>query len=327
MIDFFTVLQQDNYMPESTADVLPTTVLLKNLSPQVEQTITAMESNTSTIRDRRKYEEKFGSEIKKRFNDVDENVTESVLDLLFGGDRIDDEALKGGTESEDQKQLSARIQHNQVSNILDSALESADPAYAETIYRVVSYFEKIAQSSDGDLDGLRGFWNGVKSEHAVASALLSGGYKVFLPNHMQDQYEVDDEDNEVLQWDVRNGVDLVAVKGDTVYLIDAKGRMRTDDRDERHTVEVQSRDLGKLPDNLSRFIRQFGEGNISRKKIIIPTSSLYLSGLLTPKGALRYSDPSVDTSSPAGLEKIALDNFARLPGYMENELLHDLELD
>lgn len=229
-------------------------------------------------------------EVKREFQDkVPESQIEMLGDFYFAPFRSE----HGEVIDEDQKELNARIQHTLTHNILYAASSDVDPNYAANVYDTIGFYEKLAQSSLGKHEHIKQFWNGVKSEVAVVHMLRDLGYRVFLPDYSQDPWEVGEEENEVLQWDVRNGVDFIAEDEGRVLLIDSKGtkfikRNNYSEIIERSLVEIipgaeyytRNRDnLNLLPPVLRSAVSPLNPSDVRRMTIIVPTSGKYLNTL------------------------------------------------
>lgn len=231
-------------------------------------------------------------DLRKKYSEIPDATAEALGDQLFGPFRLERSAF-GSTEREDLKEISARIQHNLVHGIMYAGSREADPVYTDVIYKTMCVYDKLANSLTGESTGLKGFWSGVKSELALVRALYRRGYKVRLPDYTQDPYEVSDEENEVLNWDVRHGIDMVVVSpGEFVLLLDAKGRTRDKNGDIMVAADVQALNMrNDTPDDiLMQYQDLFNRGLGKRMRVIIPSGSHFLSGL-------EYEDRATDARS------------------------------
>jgi len=225
----------------------------------------------------------FVVEMKKRPG-INEALVEGVGDLLFGPFRLD-RNLTPEVIREDQKENNARIQHNFSHAILYAGRKEADPQYTSTIYSVIGTIDKLANSSVKGSSELQIFWNGLKAEVAIIRALIRNGYKVELPDYNQDPFEITRRDNEVLQWDVLNGVDFIAYKeGERLLLIDAKGRSKNEYGEVRAIAEVMQAPLidAYIPTSIKESHGEyFDKGLVRRLRITVPTDRKFLS-VFTP---------------------------------------------
>ncbi len=181
------------------------------------------------------------AEIATEFPDYPDDRFDRMCDLAFGFLQLKPETLLRGQREPDiyEKELSARIQHTYVHHILTaSTLEGKTPeeqAYIQTVYTLVRNMEtlsalNITYKGKPATSNFAALWGGVKAELALVRTLLQAPadkegrhWRVFLPNFEQDI--ADDADMEVLQLDVRNAIDVIAVSPDgDIMLIDAKGR-------------------------------------------------------------------------------------------------------
>lgn len=157
-----------------------------------------------------------------------ETEVETVCDIVFGPLRLERSTLlEQGQPSETEKEASARIQHSITHAAYFAGLPEADLDFAKSVYESIKLGKKLAflPGQFNLVTQLPSRWSGIQNEIAVVKALKRGGYEVFLPDYNQDTYALQSQDdNEVLQLDVRSGIDMVAVKDGTTFLIDSKGR-------------------------------------------------------------------------------------------------------
>lgn len=218
--------------------------------------------------------------LKTKYPNVEESQIESVANLLFGPFRVDRRAMVDNVASTEARVERAKIQHNLVHGIFYAGSKDAGPAYSDSMYSIVSVMEKLADSTPGELNGLRAYWSGVRNELAIVKALIKDGYSVELPNYNQGD-NTQAEQNEVLNWDVKNGIDIVASKpGEELLLIDAKGRNKYKTGYIRTLVHVNESSLGNVPNDIGeRYKKLFEEGRVKRLEVIIPADKQFLSGL------------------------------------------------
>ncbi|MDO8551745.1 MAG: hypothetical protein Q7S03_03660 [bacterium] len=165
-------------------------------------------------------------ELEGKLPDYPVEKIEAMLDLYFGFARLQPGTLleRDAHLTESEKRVSALIQHGLVHQIIYASSESADPAYVEAVYYLFRSSVRLVEKMDKvQATNLNLCWGGVKNEVALARALLDNGYRVFVPDYLQG--DVPDDEDEILQFDIRRGVDVMAVnKFGTVFLLDAKGR-------------------------------------------------------------------------------------------------------
>lgn len=230
--------------------------------------------------------------LKRKFPDLPEAHVEAVGDLFFGPLRLTKEELGRIKEDQYVKETSARIQHNLVHSVLYAQNPNASPEFVNVVYTSVAIQESLARARAAKQGEVRSFWNGVKAEIGIARAFLARDYRVFLPDYTQDPLDVEDEENEVLQWDVRCGVDFVAIKDGEFFLIDAKGRYGEHtyngygNREKMRDVSVEAaRPISRFPKAMAEFVEPFHQGRVHNLTVFVPTALEYLqrleSGLVT----------------------------------------------
>lgn len=220
-----------------------------------------------------------------------------IWETLFCPLPLPENMLRFGAETEQQKEMSARIQQNQVHVLHHATTEQTSDRYLLHEYDYARKLQLLCETDFGKSYNLLRFWNGVKSQLAVIHALLdSDQYRVFIPDYAQDRAKTPERDNEVLQWDVRSGVDLIALSkdGTTALLIDAKGRKNNQEVpgdyestfEERQDVSIDHRVLTESEiEKLNPCIRKSIPGsasNIARVRIVIPTAAGYLGSFGLP---------------------------------------------
>lgn len=229
----------------------------------------------------------FVAELKTKYHNLPEYQLELIGDLYGGPFRLEHPpGVDLNRDQDEEKEISARIQHNQAHAMFYAAFGPSDEGYQREVRNRVELFNKISSSDPGRDVGVPSFWNGVRAEATILSELHNRGYRVFLPNYSEDPYEIPWENNEVLQWDIKSGVDMVGEKNGKVYLIDAKGERYLRDKElgrgERiggsvYVSESYKTDSGprmnRLPPSLRHFIAALAPDDIRRATIIIPTSN------------------------------------------------------
>lgn len=318
-LDFIDTISHTKYMPEDILHEPPTHAIW--LDPARINTLKEIEKPQDIHWDKMQDQiGKFVAELKRKYSDLPEYQLELIGDLYGGGYRLERYAEFQDGQDE-QKETAARIQHNQAHAILYSAHGASSHEYQKEIHKRVELFDSISKSETGKAELFDAFWNGVRSEAATLSVLDSLGYRVFLPDYTQDPYEVAWENNEVLQWDVKSGVDMVALRKDNIaFLIDSKGNRVVKDDDgrvmQRATAEVIvgasfKKDGGlqmhRLPPILRNFVSSLKPTDIRRVKIILPTDSSNF----------------VDNPTSNG-DKEFLQNFIKPKGYIRDEIAEKL---
>ncbi len=143
--------------------------------------------------------------------------------LFFKLLEIDEAALKEQRKfTSAEREDSARSQHA-FSHMWYLALQKgASPAYVKSVYNLLQATDEFASAeSNRDyrqiLDGI----GGIRHEVAVIQTLKEAGCKVLLPTYSRPK---DKLPNEVYDWDIRSGVDLIVITPDgRIILIDVKG--------------------------------------------------------------------------------------------------------
>lgn len=132
----------------------------------------------------------------------------------------------GVAESTDQKRFSACVAHNLVHNAFyASAMPSVDDRFVAGVAQTLETTERLIQLTSRLPQ--RTFWSGIKAELAVVKALKRQGFQVYLPDYSSSS-NGGGESDEVTQLDIKNGVDLIAVKNGSAYLIDVKSLSNVD---------------------------------------------------------------------------------------------------
>lgn len=210
-------------------------------------------------------------DLKNQNPNTPEAEIEAVCDLLFGPFRLSQAVLVNGASNEYEKEISARIQQNMVHGIIFASSREARPEFTEAVYHSVNTIDSLANTEKGHRRGLKAFWNGVKTELAITKALLARGYSLRLPDYGQDNAEIPAFQNEVLEWDVRGGVDLIAAKDGYVFFINAKGRRSINSL--IYGTYVEENLLEGIPSSLKYLYRnQLNTGNVKRLTVLVDTS-------------------------------------------------------
>lgn len=285
---------------------------------------------------RRKFREKYPS--------LPQDQERYILDVLFGPFNLDEVRFPAqesgdGLASKEQKTHSAKIQHMMTHMVLFGGGANSGEEVRTKVIRQLAQYEAISNSRFGKEVSLGRFLGGVRAEIGVAKALLAGQYEVILPNYQPNSDEKSYEDSQVCKWDVEQGVDLVAVKGADIFLIDAKGTRYFENPATRKAyvgkdgapiirdkVELSEKqyyewDTARLvqTDGLDEIFAQHPQGKVHRMTIRIPTAPEYLSPLsispqrssqLTLRGYSRLSNDLI-TDIIMGLDKSRLSGLGK----------------
>lgn len=215
--------------------------------------------------------------VKKENPEIPEAEVEMVADLLFGPFRMGQREVQG-TKDVEEKRLLASIQHNIVHAVLDAARDGSSDEFTKTTYNTLSFINRLAQTDAGKDSGVYGFYAGIRGELAVVRTLLESGYHVNLPDYSQDTLEISADKDEVMQWDVVSGIDLIATRSATagkVLLVNAESQYKSlGNTVPRLLPEViVESDLGRIPQDVRDACRESLEENRVRKvKIIVPSA-------------------------------------------------------
>ncbi|MDP3888434.1 MAG: hypothetical protein Q8Q24_00165 [bacterium] len=209
------------------------------ISPLLFETITRQSWEISTLKNSSviKYLEnmpqksfELKKQIEHQYPDYPTERTEVMLDLIYGFTRLKPNTLEAQRIYDDyEKEVSARIQHNLVHQIYCASQPGADERYVRAIWNITHNISRLAEKMEQvKVSNFSKLWCGVKNELAIIRALKSAHYRVFLPDYAQDVIE--DKDDEVLQLDIRNGIDMIVVSPDGryIFLVDAKGKAGVD---------------------------------------------------------------------------------------------------
>jgi hypothetical protein len=202
-----------------------------------------------------------------------------VGDLMFGPFRLDQETLRS-TRDPFSKEASAKIQHNLAHNVLYASNGDASQQYRDGMYDILAIQQNIAGSDYGKALLLNKFWSGVRSEVGIIKSLRETGYTVWIPDYAEDP-ESDENNDEVMEWDVKKGIDFVAQIGKKVFLADGKGRMMLKDHNVQNNEvrpepgeyykHQKSDALGELPPTLQNLIRSINPETVQKVTIVVPS--------------------------------------------------------
>lgn len=236
-----------------------------------------------------------------------------IFDLLGGASRLPQEILRPDKLITEQnremldraKLTSATIQHNFVDSLSfvadgppPATHKSPEAVFGERMYNLVYRHQSINNllaKQDNLL--LPQFWNGFQNQFALVGILKGAGFKVILPDY-RPSVAGQNKVNEVLEWDVKNGVDLIVEKGGKAVLVDSKGSMKLQGPEfVKESYDLRNPRYAALADKL-RADRVVGQ-LMPKLTIKVPTSHL------TPLPSLLGHRPTV--------YREAIRSYARLP--------------
>ena len=279
--------------------LIPTPSVLTPLNTNHEQAIVALAETPSgrpqeVFRSIKKevdnYSVKIFRELRKQ--GVDDPDIHAFLDAVFGYLRLNEKILfQRETEklTASEKVDSARVSQAMAHYLLYAQSPQASADIAKVMYETALLYEKISRSRFGRMSRIGSLWSGVKSQVGVMNMFINNGFEVHVPNYIVTDDVLNDSEssaNEVLHWDVRAGVDLIATNRDEgrphIFLIDAKGRSTMNNDDEptrRFIATVENRRFrkgGELNKSLRNFFLREGlvldrEDRIPSAQIIVPT--------------------------------------------------------
>ncbi len=266
--------------------------------------------------------------LKQKFlNDIDpndealltkvENEVETVCDILWGPLRLDSSLLREEKEfSEHAKETSARIQHAITHAAYYGGTIQADPEYSASIYRSLQLGRKLAYLPQMPHNTqLITRWHGIQNELAVVKTLKRGGYQVFLPDYGQDTFSLpDNTKNEVLQLDVKSGIDLIAVKNGKTLLLDSKGKNTQEYADVQNLIKVNPHSLSNtcVRDVLDRI----------QEQTMINPQDCYKATIMIPGNARSFKE--LELPDNPNDPKIHLSQFGRIDENLERSILMQL---
>ena len=237
--------------------------------------------------------------IRKNYPTLSEERIQLSLDVFFGPfnfEEFDSERRYSRNESREIKTRSASIQHLMTNLALHAGSENCDPEFRKKVAIQLLRYQEIARSKFGTEIQFGIFWKGVMAEIAITKALLAAGCEVSLPNYQPFPGQKSFEESQVCQMDVDRAIDMVAVRGSDIFLIDAKGtryleesvtkRVLTDSngnrliRDKVEMTERQGYEWN-LPSlrgvsGIEDIFREHPYGIVHKMTIIVPTSDEYL---------------------------------------------------
>ncbi len=249
--------------------------------------------------------------VKDTLRDCDPILVELYLDLAFGGLRLTKDTLtRDETKNIREKEASARIQHAYAHCIYFASEENADSDFTRTVYELVNAGSRLSRNRIlQEYTNLPKILGGIKNELAIIRALKRGGYTILLPDYAQDTTEIPDEDNEVLQWDVKSGVDFIAVKNGKAVLVDAKGRL---DISEVHLDDERAIDPNwEHNDCLRNALMKIGAKTFYRTRLMIPTAGINF----------KHADLPTNPDDPT----IALKTYGCLQPNIEDDIIRAVD--
>lgn len=316
-------------MPEAVAE--PPKLYKALVHPKVgptfvqagEQVVNARSGDTirPSLEGMQRKADQIGRAIERQFPNYPPGRLEAMLDLVFGFTRLDTKTLTDNEQenpSQYQKELSARIQHNFTHQIVYAGNEHADPAYTDRVYdtvanmtRQIDILKQVQQTQ------LEVRWAGMRNEVAVTKALLQNGYHVFVPNYMQDTGEINDAQNEVLQLDVKRGIDLIAISPQKkVILIDVKGRKVPD-------VVLEDDQFVDLTDRTHPTVKKAIERAASGR--VVDPPQIYHTTLIFPTEGRSFKPSKLHVSAKTDEEKKGvITNFGALQPHVEGSIIDQL---
>lgn len=279
------------------------------------------ERGVSAFEVRRKEASRIRKVIERRFPDYHPGRLETMLDFVFGFVRLEEESITAQRiENMYQRELSARIQHNLTHQIIYGGAPLASSSYVDTTYAVFTGMEqqvdvlKRLQTTSMEM-----YWAGVRNEIAVVKTLLGNGYTVFVPDYAQDTGELDDQDNEVLQLDVKRGIDLITVSPEgKIILLDVKGRRIPD-------VMLEKTARVALTDQTHPCVRRAIE-KAGSSRALYPPRIIHATLIFPTEGRSfkpsKMHDSNIKTS---GDKREALASFAVLQPHVEVSIIEQLQ--
>lgn len=208
---------------------------------------------------------------------------------------------------EDQRTTGARIQQTFVHHAFYAGLPTAPDNFTIGVYRVASAMGRAARLLTDELgdNSFLLYWSGMRSELAIVKALFQNGYRVWLPDYALAGSKDEDE---ILQLDVRSGVDMIARRDGIIYLIDAKGGTHFRDVKVICTPQPADKLLSPL---LQRIVGKMNPPFLLRAEIGIPSGGLNLGHRESFHGATEYREE--------------MRNFCVLPPEIEAGIIRGLQ--
>ncbi len=284
---------------------------VKAVIPTIRTFTPALEQSTSSIPKVQREISRECLEVKKKFGDIPEETLDTVFNLLYGPLMLPEDLLKARDLSVvKEKETRARLAQTLAHYIFQASTPQADPEFARGVYDMVrlghkmSFLRPIEENSQ-----IINIWKGIQNELAVIRALKLGGHRVYVPDYAQDPFTVPDDDNEVLQLDVKSGVDMIAVKNHRIILIDSKGRIT------QQKVELIDK----------REVDPKWEWNPLLRNVIsrIPHSSVFRTVVMIPTGANRFVNPPFPQNPTDPSRELSL--FGRLSPLDEADIIHAVD--
>jgi len=297
-------------------------------NPEALLTIPQNERNPGGLIDVRI--ENLRRQLREKYKDMSPERINFVLDFFFGPfnfKEFDRDKRYSRDEARAIKTRSASIQHLMTHMALHAGSENVDPQFQLKIAKQLEKYQEIATSRFGRDMELNKFLKGVMAEIGVVKALLSSGCEVILPDY---QPQKSFEDSPVCQMDVDRGIDLIAVKGADIFLVDAKGtryfeepttkKTRVDASGNplvRNTVDIveQQKYEWNLPSlrgvsGVEEVFRQHPSATVHKLMIKIPTSEEFLPPI------------NLQDGRPVGN---SIRSFARLNSELTNDIIMGLD--
>lgn len=302
-------------MPLDVGSQLESSPHIRAVTPAVINYTSALETSTGSLARIQGEVGRECAELKIMFQDVPEEVLDTVLGIVYGPFMLSREALTAEKLSDvREKEASARIEQGLVHSIFQASEPDADPEFASHIYQAVRLGHRLSMARPL-MEGtkIRLIWKGIQNQLAIVRALKAGGYDVYLPDYSQDSLSIADNKNEVLQLDVKNGVDLVARRFDGMtIMVDAKGRI---DKDSVSLDGSRHVDLAYEWSPLVRdVVGSFRPTSLFRTTIMIPTTA---TSFVAPTFVSKPEDPRKQLSDVGRLksfnERAIIDAVDRLP--------------
>lgn len=260
--------------------------------------------------------------LREVFPEHQENI-EAYAQLMYGPLLLGGDVLRNGTNEKSMKELSARIQHRFVHHIIFTQLgENVSEEYRKNLYFQLNEMEKSAKTSIGSDLKIQSQINGIKSELSIIRTLVENGYRIVIPDYETSSDEKSGKLSETREWDIDNGIDLIAVSPEgNIILIDAKGEREIKDRNGNNTGEIRrnvSFKMEKTPylpphhslrKRILELHKETGKDTLSVKKVIIivPTDESEMDTLGTSKNSNSYQE--------------ALEKFGRLKSEHQETIL------
>jgi hypothetical protein len=230
------------------------------------------------------------------------DVVDAYYQLLCGPLLLDDQKLYETNQAEQTKMpteeliLSASIQHRLTKAVLQGTFAESSEAYKKNIYDLISGLDSIAKTKYGQTHKLGRFLSGLRSEIAIIRQFLPT-HTIYFPSYKRGS-------NEVLEWDIRDKVDFIAIphhKG-PILLVDAKGRHREEVDTESGTrykevadASITVKELKEQPltqESTQKFVEEHNPDArpVYRFEVIVPTSGVFMGGLTAIDEAIPTSE-------------------------------------